>query len=115
MTDTLDMFWLLEEAVKLCRDIEKLVPAYGAHVALTGGCLFQNGKRKDVDLVFYRIRQVERVDTQGLIKALHTLGIEVLDDHGFCIKAFRDDRMIDMFFPERPREEWPTDINSEYS
>ena len=29
--------WTQEDAIKLCRDIEKICPAYGCHVALTGG------------------------------------------------------------------------------
>src|SRR3546814_15766415 len=47
--------WTLDDAVALCRKIEKIAPEYGAHVALTGGTLYKDGPRKDVDLLFYQI------------------------------------------------------------
>ena len=53
-------------AVTLCRLIETFAPQYGCHVALTGGCLYKNGDRKDIDVLFYRIRQVEKIDHDGL-------------------------------------------------
>lgn len=108
--------WTLPEAVEICRRIEAIAPLYGCHVALTGGCLFQDGLRKDLDILFYRIRQAERIDTEKLLGGLKTLGIEEYEDNGFCIKAFmpNDEKNIDMFFPERPREEWPEEINKEY-
>lgn len=100
--------WNLQDAVTLCRDIEKIAPLYGAHIALTGGTLL------DVDIVFYRIRQVEKIETEKLFGGLRTLGIEIFDDHGFCVKAALGPKPIDIFFPERPREEWPEEMLSEY-
>ena len=57
-------------AVALCREIEKIAPNFGCHVALTGGCLYKDGARKDIDILFYRIRQVEKIDHEGLKQAL---------------------------------------------
>ena len=51
--------WDLVSAVDLCKQVESIAPDYGCHVALTGGCLYKEGPRKDLDLLFYRIRQVQ--------------------------------------------------------
>jgi len=60
--------WTQEAAMKLCREIEMIAPLHGAHVALTGGCLYKAGPRKDLDLVFYRIRQANKIDSNALFE-----------------------------------------------
>lgn len=45
----------LEKAVALCRKLEPLFEARGFHIGLTGGCLYKDGDRKDVDLLCYPI------------------------------------------------------------
>jgi hypothetical protein len=92
--------WTLEEAVALCRAIEAVAPAYGCHVALTGGVLYKDGPRKDLDLLFYRVRQVVLVDQEGLFVALSGLGVVVVRGRSWCFKAVHGGRTIDMFFPE---------------
>ena len=39
MTDT----WTTAEAIALCREIEAICPAFGCHIALTGGLLYKEG------------------------------------------------------------------------
>ncbi len=93
--------WDLESAVHLCKEIESLAPNFGCHVALTGGCLYKEGGRKDVDLLFYRIRQVDKVDIEGLFQCLWTcLDIKKISGFGWCYKATCHGRGIDCFFPE---------------
>lgn len=46
------MFWTQAEAIALCREIEQICPRFGCHVALTGGCLYKDGPRKDADLLY---------------------------------------------------------------
>lgn len=101
------MSWTLEQAVALCRQIEAVCPQYGCHVALTGGTLYKDGERKDADILFYRIRQVEEIDVSGLMEALRGLGVEPTNDYGWCFKATHEGRAIDFFFPERPGLEYP--------
>jgi len=98
------MNWTQEDAVSLCRKIEEVCPAFGCHVALTGGCLYKDGSRKDLDILFYRIRQVEEIDADGLWEALAKL--DVIFDRGFgwCCKATYMGRPIDCFFPEEQGE-----------
>src|SRR3546814_5293818 len=75
-----------------------MAPEYGAHVALTGGTLYKDGPRKDVDLLFYRIRQVKEIDRPRLIRALQRIGIEISKRHGWVQKAFYEGKPIDLFF-----------------
>lgn len=93
--------WTLSDAVALCREVEKICPAFGCHVALTGGCLYKDGGRKDCDLLFYRIRQ-STINHAGLWKSLREIGLEQLKDTGpsWCCKAHYHGRNVDCFFPE---------------
>ena len=90
----------LTQAIELCRIVETIAPDYGCHVALTGGTLYKGGDRKDIDILFYRIRQVDSVDTEGLMEALACEGIVKLSGFGWVHKALWKGISIDMFFPE---------------
>jgi hypothetical protein len=102
--------WTQAEAIALCREIERVCPKFGCHVALTGGCLYGEGDRKDCDILFYRIREVSLIDIPGLIKELALVGVaedvganEESADYGddlWVIKAWWQGKPIDMFFPE---------------
>lgn len=97
--------WTLPQALKLCRELESIAPAYGAHVALTGGCLYKDGERKDVDIMFYRIRQVNKIDVDGLFSELEDFGIKKTGGFGFVFKAVTaTGKKIDFFFPEEEGE-----------
>lgn len=105
--------WVLEDAVELCRKIEAVAPDYGCHVALTGGTLYKPGPRKDVDLLFYRIRQIEEIDRVGLLMALERLGLQMTVRHGWVQKAIYECKPVDLFFPHHidgPRDS----ISGEY-
>lgn len=107
------MTWTHEEAVALCRQVESICPEFGCHVALAGGCLYKDGPRKDLDLVFYRIRQAPKIDVAGLCAALHRVGI-VLEATGnwFVLKARTvDGQRIDCLFPEMRGDYTATMVN----
>lgn len=98
--------WNQQAGLLLCRAIENIAPQYGAHVALTGGLLYKEGNRKDADILFYRIRQKDRIDKVGLFLALQEkLGIVQLSGFGWCHKARWMDQDIDFFFPEADSSE----------
>lgn len=42
------------DAISLCRQFEEHVADLGWHVALTGGCLYKDGDRKDADIMLYQ-------------------------------------------------------------
>lgn len=79
------------------------------HIALTGGCLYKSGKRKDIDIVVYRIRQVDTINTELFLKTFEHHGGRVHKDNGFCIKASWEGKPVDFFFPERHPAEYPSD------
>lgn len=94
------MKWTQADAVRLCREIEAVCPPFGCHVALTGGTLYKDGPRKDLDLLFYRVRQVAEIDQDGLFDALSDIGLERVSGFGWCHKALYGERKVDLFFPE---------------
>ena len=90
----------LNRAVSICAMIELVSPKFGCHVALTGGCLYKYGERKDIDLLFYRIRQITEIDYVGLFDALSQLGFKKPEGFGWLFKSDYDGCPVDMFFPE---------------
>ena len=90
----------LQKAVAICRIIETVAPEFGCHVALTGGCLYKVGERKDLDILFYRIRQVKTIDYDGLFVALEAVGFSKPEGFGWLFKSDFRGCAIDMFFPE---------------
>ena len=98
--------WNQEKAVELCRKLEDFAPNYGCHVALTGGCLYKDGARKDVDILIYRIRQTPKIDIDGFFnEAKEKFDIIRTADYGWCHKAKLGDLDIDFFFPENDGED----------
>lgn len=98
--DTEKPTWSQAEAIALCREIEKVAPLANAHVALTGGCLYKKGERKDLDILFYRIRQATRIELDALWQELQDIGIAFKSGSRWCMKATYFGRSIDCFFPE---------------
>jgi hypothetical protein len=95
------MIWTQKEAINLCRKIEKVCPKCDCHVALTGGLLYKDGNRKDLDILFYRVRQATKINTEELWDALEDIGIGISESKtGWCVKANYEGLPIDMFFPE---------------
>lgn len=104
-----------QAAIALCRRIEAICPEYGFHVALTGGCLYKEGDRKDMDILFYRIRQVPYKDCRPdeMFDRLASEMILVKESgFGWCIKTTHmvfhsggtfERISVDCFFPEELR------------
>ena len=91
---------ILEDAVTLCKIIEAICPQFGCHVALTGGCLYKDGVRKDIDILFYRIRQVDKIEREKLTNALEKQGLVFKDNFGWMQKMVWNGINVDMLFPE---------------
>lgn len=92
--------WSQIQAIELCRQIEAICPAFGVHVALTGGLLYKDGVRNDCDIVFYRIREVESPNLSGLWEALSHTGFSDFEEFGFVTKARYNGKLVDIFYPE---------------
>jgi hypothetical protein len=97
--------WTQAEAIQLCRILEDVVPHYGAHVALTGGCLYKEGPRKDVDVLLYRIRQWPQIRMDAMWTELAMRGFVKKSGFGWCYKAEFNGKNVDCFFPEVERDE----------
>lgn len=95
----------LNFAVEACKLIESFAPLYGCHVALTGGCLYKGGERKDIDILFYRIRQTPEIDMKGLFLALNFAGFSNPVGFGWLYKSEYKGINFDMFFPESVGDE----------
>lgn len=102
--------WTLEQAAELCRRVEAVCVPFGCHVALTGGVLYTDGAMKDLDLLFYRIRQVDKINRKGLFAALKMIGLHEVRGWGWCHKGVYQGKPVDLFFPDevwpRPPERW---------
>jgi len=98
--------WTQQEAIALCRLVERYVPLAGCHVALTGGCLYRDGERNDCDLIFYRVRQVKRLNTQKLMELLQShVGFDHITGGGWRYTGYYLDKKVDLLFPEAPASE----------
>ncbi len=97
--------WNITDAIELIVKIEEIAPLYGCHVALTGGVLYKVGERKDLDILFYRIRQVDKINTEGLMIALESLGLVKPVGSGWIYKSTFNNKGIDIFFPEEDGDE----------
>ena|SRR5271165_6379361 len=47
-----------ELAINLCRDLEVYASSNNLHIGLTGGCLYKDGERKDVDILIYGLKDL---------------------------------------------------------
>jgi hypothetical protein len=102
----------LQAAVGICKEIESGCPRFGCHVALTGGTLYKEGGRKDLDLLFYRIRQVEDIDYDGLFLFLVSIGFSKPKGFGWIFKSKVDGINVDLFFPEEVGGEYNPEDNA---
>ena len=99
--------WTQAESIEWCRRAEAVAPACGYHVALTGGCLYKDGERKDLDVVFYEIRGKRLADVFDLLDALSKANLIIGRGPAdapdtFVIKTNEPNtgRGIDLLFPE---------------
>ncbi len=109
----IDTYWKQSEAIELCTIIELFAPKFGCHVALTGGLLYKEGARKDCDLLFYRIRQVDKIDMDGLFSALALFDVVKQSGFVWVFKATYKGKNIDMFFPESDGGDYDPEYNRE--
>lgn len=88
-------------AKELCKKIYDALSPFGFYPALTGGCLYKEGNRKDIDIVIYRNRQkspsFEMSDLEGMLKKA---GLGEFCFFGFVAKAKYREFNVDIFNPE---------------
>jgi hypothetical protein len=98
--------WSLDAAIEFARQVERVCKHHKSHVALTGGCLYKGGNRKDLDLVIYSDTENGNMEYFNLQCALQQTfkfnwgvrGTRVLKAH------LKDGRIVDFIFPENEGE-----------
>lgn len=80
-----------DQAILICREVENIIIPLGYHCALGGGCLHQDGKRKDVDILIYPHDIHARNQPHGdIVKMLHGK----LSMSGYSEKASTTDKDV---------------------
>lgn len=90
----------LLDASDICRDIHDAIVELDCYVALTGGTLYKHGKRKDVDVLFYRVRQKAHPPRESILAALREIGFIIGKEYNWCTKSRYKGIDVDLFFPE---------------
>ncbi len=91
----------ISDGQKICKLIYETIGDCGFYPALTGGVLYKNGNRKDVDIVIFRNRQdvnaFEIIDLEGV---LTDVGFYDFNHYGFVTKCKYNGIDVDLFNPE---------------
>ena len=89
------------DGIELCRKLYETLKPIGLFPALTGGLLYKDGNRKDIDIVLYRHRQdVESFEISQFEIALKIAGLSDFKHFGFVTKAKWRGFTVDLFNPE---------------
>lgn len=90
-----------KDGVELCKKLYPILIKVGIFPSLTGGLLYKDGERKDIDILLYRHRQdVESFETADLCNLLSMAGVTVKEYFGFVTKAEWNGFEVDIFNPE---------------
>lgn len=113
----------LSNAIRICTILYKLLEPYHVFPALTGGILYKQGLRKDLDIILYKgstggelhlLTQLQpniplADKTVSLAHLLKEAGFEYIADYGRVVKCKYQDTDIDIIMPEAPEGTYPED------
>ncbi len=89
------------KGLELCKILYKELNIIGVFPALTGGLLYKEGNRKDIDIVLYRHRQeLDGFETKEIELILSRCGLTDFQYFGFVTKAKWQGVTVDLFNPE---------------
>ena len=112
-------------AVRICTILYKLLEPCHVFPALTGGTLYKQGIRKDLDIILYKGSNGGELDGKTvlhnhvpqLVNHVTTLeellianGFKYIADYGRVIKCKYEDTDIDLIMPEAPEGTYPEDF-----
>ena len=90
-----------DQAILLCKEIFRCLSGRGFYPALTGGLLYKDGDRKDIDIVIYRHRQnIQEFELKDLESFLSESGLSDFKHYGFVTKCAWNNLAVDLFNPE---------------
>lgn len=87
------------DGIVLCQRFNKFLNKQ-YFVALTGGLLFQQGLRKDIDIIIYRNRKTAPFETIQLGRKLVEFGFTNIRFYGFVTKCEWEGHDVDILHPE---------------
>lgn len=88
-------------AIELCKAIYDEMGKDGIFPALTGGCLYKEGERKDIDIVLYFKRYSGPVETSDIAHKLKKVGLTNFKFvTGYVTKAKYGELDVDLLNPE---------------
>lgn len=90
-----------DDGINLCRVMYEKMCKHGYFPALTGGLLYKDGSRKDIDIVIFRHRQKhESFEMSEIGPLLEECGLTDIEYFGFVTKAKWKGVVVDLFNPE---------------
>ena len=90
-----------QKGIELCQILHKKLLDCGFFPALTGGLLYKEGNRKDIDIVIYRHRQnVAEFEMSDIENHLVDIGFYDFRYFGFVTKVKWKGVDVDLFNPE---------------
>lgn len=91
----------MSDGIELCKILYSRLSKVGIFPALTGGLLYKEGNRKDIDIVLYRHRQdLAHFETIEFSELLEECGLYDIKTFGFVTKAKWRGLVVDLFNPE---------------
>jgi len=91
------------DGIVLCQRLNKFLNKEH-FVALTGGLIFQQGERKDIDIIIYRNRATMPFETIQLGDKLVSFGFTNIRYYGFVTKCEWEGHSVDILHPESDSE-----------
>lgn len=96
--------WVQSEALELAVQLEDALKPFGWHIALTGGCLYKEAQRKDVDFIAYRNDMSVELKQSTVVDALNTIGVRCAHAFTRVIKCEYKGKSVDIIIPEMDGE-----------
>lgn len=94
----------LTDGVDFCREVNEELESQGlkGHVALSGGCLYKDGDRKDIDIIIYRPGSTDKapIDQRELFNIWLKLRCMPIRFFGRVTKMKWQGHHIDVIQPE---------------
>ena len=105
-TKKMNIIWNIEQAQRLCSNLERLLQPVGAHVALGGSVLYNGSSEKDVDIFIYPHASTNITPLSPVLRKLTELGFTNSTEKPSVVsggKVIRvmtgiDGRRVDFFF-----------------
>lgn len=89
-----------DQGIELCRKLYERLKPDGFYVALTGGLLYKDGERKDIDIIIYRNRQQVKFEIKDIESKLDECCLYDFEHYGFVTKCKFKGITVDLFNPE---------------